>query len=314
MWLGRSWEAHVTRVICVAGRRRLAAEIWGSPAGTPVFLLHGTPGSRNGPRPRSSVLYRLGVRLISYDRPGYGKSTPLPGRTVADAAGDIASIADELGLESFSVVGRSGGGPHALACAALLGDRVKKAACLVGLAPSNAADLDWYAGMNESNTREFRSSAQPAPPGGQAAAEPPVRPLEIRAHLAAQAQRIRVDPEHLLSLLGPELTATDRRIVSDTGIKSLLTDTYAEAVRQGAEGWIDDIIAFRSPWQFDLAAIKVPVLLWHGADDGFSPVAHTRWLARQVADSLVRVEPDASHFSAIEILPTVLSWIKDPGS
>jgi pimeloyl-ACP methyl ester carboxylesterase len=301
----------VTQVICVADKRRVAVECWGSPNGMPVFLLHGTPGSRNGPRPRSSVLYRLGVRLISYDRPGYGLSDPFPGRTVADAAADVATIAAELELDGFGVVGRSGGGPHALACAALLGDRVTGVACLVGLAPSDAKGLKWYDGMASSNIEEFQSVPESAAAGEEIGDGPDA--LATRKRLAMQANLIREDPEYLLSQLTPELAASDKRIVSDIAMKALLADTHAEAVRQGESGWIDDDIALRSPWQFELSEIKVPVLLWHGEVDVFSPASHTRWLAAQIDDSVAVVQPHASHFSAVEILPRVLTWIKDPG-
>jgi pimeloyl-ACP methyl ester carboxylesterase len=312
----------VTQELCVIGERRVAVESWGSPTGMPVFLLHGTPGSRNGPRPRASVLYRLGVRLISYDRPGYGESTPRPGRTVADAAADVLAIADQLGLEDFGVVGRSGGGPHALACGALLGDRVKAVACLVGLAPSDATGLDWFAGMSAQNTREYKSTRQvngKSCRAGQKHAvdsgpEEQIPPLEIRAYLAAQARIIRQNPEHLLSELNKELADPDKPIVHDIAIKDLLTKTYAEAVRQGENGWIDDIVALSNPWAFALDAIKVPVLLWHGAKDVFSPVAHTRWLAERITDSVVSVQRDAAHFSGLTVLPMVLTWIKDPAS
>src|SRR5580693_7584726 len=115
-----------------ADGRRLSTQSSGDPDGKPVFVLHGTPGSRLGPHPRSSVLHRLGVRLISFDRPGYGESDRMEGRKVADVAADVLAIADDLGLKTFSVVGRSGGGPHSLACAALLPERVTRAAVLVG--------------------------------------------------------------------------------------------------------------------------------------------------------------------------------------
>ncbi len=121
----------------------MSVESLGDPDGKPVFLLHGTPGGRNGPRPRGIVLYRLGIRLISHDRPGYPGSDRLPDRRVADAAGDVEAIADHLGIDRFSVVGRSGGAPHALACAALLKERVICAAALGSLAPYNAQGLDW---------------------------------------------------------------------------------------------------------------------------------------------------------------------------
>src|SRR5262249_53418979 len=119
-------------------KKQLAVEVCGAPDGLSVFLMHGTPGSRSGPRPRSSLLYRLGIRLISYDRPGYGGSSRVPGRCVADAADDVRAIADALRLDRFAVIGRSGGGPHALACAARLDDRVIATAALVSIAPPYA--------------------------------------------------------------------------------------------------------------------------------------------------------------------------------
>ncbi|MFC7484665.1 alpha/beta fold hydrolase [Luedemannella flava] len=139
----------------VGGDRRLMVEVSGNRDGMPVFLMHGTPGSRSGPKPRGSVSYRLGVLLISYDRPGYGRSTRHPGRGVADAARDVAAIADALGIDRFAVVGRSGGGPHALACAALLPQRVVRTAVLVSLAPANARDLNWYDGMTPGNVAAY---------------------------------------------------------------------------------------------------------------------------------------------------------------
>ena len=122
----------MTQVIGVSDGRRVAVDCCGDPKGFPVFLLHGTPGSRNGPLPRAPLMYQLGIRLISYDRPGYGDSSRQKGRAVADAALDVLDIADRLELKEFSIVGRSGGGPHALACAALIEDkRLQSVAVLV---------------------------------------------------------------------------------------------------------------------------------------------------------------------------------------
>lgn len=115
--------------------RALTVERWGDPDGRPVFLLHGMPGSRLGPAPRGMVLYQRRMQLIAYDRPGYGGSDRHPGRSVADVAQDVAAVADTLGLETFAVAGRSGGAPGALACAALLPERVTRTAAMVGLAP-----------------------------------------------------------------------------------------------------------------------------------------------------------------------------------
>jgi len=297
---GGSWEAMVTKVISVSddhGDHKISFDVFGASHGYPVFLMHGTPGSRNGPIPRSSVLYRQGIRLICYDPPGYGESPPNPGRSVADAALDVRAIADELDLtEKFGIVGRSGGGPHALACGALLPDLVSKVAVLVSLAPSDAQGLDWCDGMTRSNIEEYGRASENAE--------------DLTAELSARTEQIQQDPEFLLGFLEPELTAPDRRIVGDLGIRRLLAETYAEALRCGADGWIGDVLAFRKPWGFDLRDIHVPVLLWHGSEDVFSPVAHTKWLASQIPDTEVEVQRGAANFDAVEVLPRVLAWVK----
>ncbi len=283
------------RTVRTADGRRLATAVYGDPEGRPVFLLHGTPGSRLGPRPRSAILHRLGVRLICFDRPGYGESDRLPGRRVADAAADVTAVADAFGLSTFAVVGRSGGGPHALACAALLPDRTTKVAVLVGLAPREADGLDWLGGMTELNVTEYEAVAS----GYE----------QIAAVTKATADAVRADPASLLTKLQSELPDPDLRVVADRGIRSLLVATYAEALRKSAHGWIDDALAFHAPWGFDPAAVTVPVLLWHGANDNLSPVSHAKWLAERIPSAAVVVQAGAAHFGALDVLPDILRWL-----
>jgi len=291
----------LTNVVETGDGRRLRVEVSGDLDGSPVFLLHGTPGSRLGPRPRSLLLHRLGVRLISFDRPGYGGSDRLPGRRVVDAALDVAAIADFYGLDQFAVVGRSGGGPHALACAALLSGRVSRAAVLVSLAPREADGLDWFGGMADSNVDAY------AGPAG--------RLDRVIARLTATADTVRDDPARLLAMLNGEMTDDDRRVVADAGIRLGLMRAYAEAVRESPYGWIDDVSAFRAEWGFDPAMVSVPVLLWHGERDVFSPVSHSRWLGARIPDAMVVVKSDAAHFNALDVLPEILQWlIADPES
>jgi pimeloyl-ACP methyl ester carboxylesterase len=237
----------LTETVRAGDGRRLRVEASGNPEGRPVFLLHGTPGSRLGPYPRGLILHRMGVRLITFDRPGYGDSDRLPGRRVADVVADVTTIADAYGLENFAVVGRSGGGPHALACAALLPDRVGRAAVLVGLAPRGANGLDWLDGMAASNVIDFTAAAAGHDP--------------LAARLTTRADELRADPRRLLDALLVELPDPDRRVVADAGIRSLLIRTHAEALRTSAHGWIDDVLAFCAPWGFDPATVAVPVLL-----------------------------------------------------
>ncbi|HET9256650.1 MAG TPA: alpha/beta fold hydrolase [Pseudonocardiaceae bacterium] len=279
--------------------RRLTIDVTGDPDGYPVFLLHGTPGSRNGPKPRGIVLYRLGLQLICYDRPGYGGSDRHEGRTVRDAAADVATIADKMGFDRFAVVGRSGGGPHALACAAVLSERVSSAAVLVSLAPSDAVGLDWYHGMNRQNVQEY----------GTADADVQAL-LSNLAYLTEQTQR---DPRRFIDLIESELSESDKRVVGDVALRRLLLDTYAEALRQGAAGWIDDVLAFRKPWEIALSNITSRVLLWHSEDDQFSPISHTRWLSGHIPQVQVefRIQAGIGHFGALEVLPEILSWVAD---
>jgi len=244
------------------------------------------------------VLYGQGVRLISFDRPGYGKSDRLMARRVADVASDVAAIADTLGLKRFSVLGRSGGGPHALACAALLPERVVRAAVLVSLAPWTAEGLDWFDGMTTYNVGEYTIAAN----------DPEILTVRL-VHAAAQ---IKADPSGYVAEIYSELTEADRRVVADAGIRALLARSFAEATRNSADGWIDDALAFCSPWGFDPSRIETPVLLWHGEDDVFSPVAHTRWLAARIPGAISVVHPGAAHFDALRVAPDVLAWLIRP--
>ncbi|GAA0236973.1 alpha/beta hydrolase [Actinomadura nitritigenes] len=290
----------MTTVVPAADGRGLAVEEWGEPAGRPVFLLHGTPGSRLGPIPRPMVLYQLGIRLITFDRPGYGRSDRSIGRAVADVADDVRRIANALELREFAVLGRSGGGPHALACAALLPGRARRVAALVGLAPAQAEGLDWFEGMAASNTREYLAVRRQGP--------------LVSARLRSVADRIRADPAQYVADLSAELTQSDRRVVSDAGMRRMLLETFAEAFRTSADGWIDDLLAFCAPWGFELGDIVVPTMLWHGANDTFSPAGHSRWLADRIPTSTVVVQPGSAHFGAFDVLPDVLTWLVQPDS
>jgi pimeloyl-ACP methyl ester carboxylesterase len=288
----------VTQVIGVSEGRRVAVDCWGDPKGFPVFLLHGTPGSRKGPVPRAPLLYQLGVRLVCYDRPGYGGSDRHKGRSVTDAAWDVLAIADHLGLDEFGVVGRSGGGPHALACAALIEEtRLRNVAVLVSLAPSDATGLDWFEGMTNSNIDDYELASRNDSDA-------------VVADLAQRAEQIQQDPESLLDVLEKEMADADLRIVTDVAIRRQLAATYKEALKDGAHGWIDDVLAFRRPWGFDLEKIAVPVRLWHGEADVFSPAEHSRWLAKRIPRAQIEVQPGAAHFGALEVLPRLLAQMK----
>ena len=286
----------VTYSVRSADGRQLAVEQYGDPSGHPVVLMHGTPGSRLGPVPRARVLHLLGVRLVTFDRPGYGGSDRLASRSVADVVPDVEAIADALAIDQFAVLGRSGGGPHALACAARLPGRVTRAGALVSLAPWTAAGLDWFAGMAESNVREYTAAA--------------TNPEELTALVLRAAAAIEDNPaSHVDTALDSEMPEADRQVIRDAGIRALLAENFAEALRDSADGWIDDALAFCSPWGFDPADIKVPVLVWQGERDVFTPVAHAQWLANAIPGAIMSITPNGAHFGALEVLPDVLAWL-----
>jgi pimeloyl-ACP methyl ester carboxylesterase len=274
----------------------LAVEESGAPNGAAVFLLHGMPGGRLGPKPRSINLHRQDIRLITYDRPGYGESERHEGRRVVDAATDVEDIADALGIKRFAVVGRSGGAPHALACAARLSHRVTAAAALVGPAPRGprVADLDWFAGMTADNERAYRMVEN--------------RPDRLKMLLDERSGAFGSDSAALLPSLDEGLHASDRRIIRT--IRSVLDSAYSAALREARNwyGWLDDLVALGNPdgWGFDVEEIAVPVLLWHGTEDQFAPVSHTQWLAAHISTAVTCIETEASHFSAVERLPELL--------
>lgn len=269
--------------------RTLAVESTGDvERGYPVFLMHGTPGSRIGIKPRDIVLYRMGIHLISYDRPGYGGSTRQEGRSVVDCAEDVQAIATRLELGRFAVVGRSGGGPHVLACAARLGSVVDRVAVMGSIAPN----FKLLEGMARSNIELYGAEEDEALAG-------------IRDHVA----KIKHDPDNLLKILDPDLHPADRSVVDDIALRRLLHASYEEAVAQGSGGWEDDHLAFRKPWGFQLSEITVPVDIWHGKEDTFSPVEHAHTLKKGLVNSPATLiaAPDQAHFNTVEVLPDILA-------
>jgi pimeloyl-ACP methyl ester carboxylesterase len=241
------------------------------------------------------VLYQHGIRLITFDRPGYGRSDRMTGRIVADVAADVRLLADVLELDEFSVLGRSGGGPHALACAALLPRRATRVAALVGLAPAEAEGLDWFEGMAPGNTREYLAVRRQGP--------------LVSARLRSIADRIRENPAQHVANLYAELTQSDRRVVLRAGMRRMLLETFREAFRTSADGWIDDLLVMVKPWGFDVETIRVPVLLTYGRTDNLVPAAHGDWLAAHIPGATVWVDEESGHMGADDDVERELGWI-----
>jgi pimeloyl-ACP methyl ester carboxylesterase len=266
--------------------RRLGVAQWGDLDGAPIFALHGTPGSRLGRHPDEQAVRRIGARLITYDRPGYGVSDRLAGRRVVDCVADIAAIAQALGIERFAVTGASGGGPHALAVAARLPDQVIRAHCMVGIAPPDAEGLDWFAGMDPQNVQEFGWAQQ----GEQ------VLHRELDRQAAADLERIAADPSKILSDEW-QIDAADRELLARADLQQVMGERIREAFRAGVWGWVDDDLAFVQPWGFQVAEIEVPVEAHYGTKDVLTPAAHGAWLAEHIPTAQVVVNANAGHMA-----------------
>ena len=289
-------SGHEHAVVTPDGHELLVRE-WGASSGSPVIAHHGTPSCRLGRPGHEAGDGRTGVRLISFDRPGYGGSTPRPGRNAAAAAHDVAAIADALGLDSFAVYGVSGGGPHALACGALLGERVTRVAVSGSVGPADDPELDWFADMHPLSVPEFRAAME-----GRAELEPLVQP-----HVAA----LRDDPHAASDAWLDGLPALDRRILLDPARRELDAVVALEANRQEGEGWIDDDLALVRPWGFEPEAIGVRVRLWHGDADVIIPPAHGRRLAQRIPAAELVLVPGAGHWLDAHH-PDMLAWLAAP--
>ena len=249
--------------------------------GVPVVWHHGTPNTGEPPEPLFDAADRLGLRWVSYDRPNYGPSTPVPGRDLASAAADTTMVADALGLGRFAVMGHSGGSNHALACAALLTDRVLACVCVAALAPYGAEGLDWFAGMADGGVADLTAAA-----AGRTALE---------QHL----DRSDFDPE--------QFTAADHEAIS--GDWAWLGGVAGKAVQGGTGGMVDDDLAYVAPWGYAPEQVVAPVLLVHGEQDRMVPSSHGRWLAARVPGAELWLRPDDGHISVLHSAEDALAWL-----
>ncbi len=291
-------ETPLERRIATPDGRTLAVAEWGDPTGLPVVAIHGTPGGRLGRFRDPGIYARNGVRRISFDRAGYGASSRRPGRRVVDVVEDVRAIADALGLARFAVTGRSGGGPHALACAALLADRVTRCLAVVSIAPFDAEGLVWTAGMTAGNVTEAELSL-----AGEAAIRSKLEPdrLEILARVAAGEDHLPDDYQ---------VSESDRAQMQKD--RAVFAELIRDALRDGVDGWVDDDLAFVAPWGFDLASIAVPTLLWYGHGDTLVPGAHGDWLAAHIPGVATRVS-ELGHFGADDDAVRELRWLSGGG-
>jgi pimeloyl-ACP methyl ester carboxylesterase len=252
-------------LLTLADDRQLDLRVSGPQDGLPLVFHHGTPGSVHQYGVQARAAHERGLRFVTYSRPGYGASTRRPGRIVADVAEDVAAVLDSLGADRCVTAGWSGGGPHALATAALLPDRVAGALVIAGVAPFDAAGLDFLAGMGQQNIEEFSLAVE-----GESA---------LRPFCEADAAELRdTDAAGIVSAMATLLPDVDRAALTEEFGRDLV-QSFRDGLGRGVDGWIDDDLAFVRAWGFDLDAIATPLFLWQGSADLMVPFAHGQWLA-----------------------------------
>jgi len=261
-----------------------------------VLVHMGTPNSRHIYGPNAADAAAKGLRLICYDRPGYGGSTAQPGRTHADCAADVAAICAALGIDRVATWGISGGGAHALASAALLPDLVVASASLAGLAPYGADGLDFFDGMGDDNIDDFKLLMDDK--------------AAFRAKLEQDRQEyLAVTADDLTQALKTLLTPVDAATLTGE-LAEYLAFSGHEGLAPGSDGWWEDAEAQAGPWGFDIADISVPVMVMHGRHDKFVPVRHGEWLAAHVPGVDARILDNDGHLTLLEHrIPEVHAWL-----
>lgn len=268
--------------ITLPGGRRIDVRTSGPEAGYTLFFHHGTPGAATAIRALESVAHENGLRVITTSRAGYGGSDRHVGRSVSDVVADTAAVLGELGIGECVVAGWSGGGPHALACAAHL-PHATAALLIAGVAPYDTPDLDFLEGMGEDNLEEFGAAFDGEGP--------------LQTYLEAAREHLKnADPEAIGSSLASLLPPADLAVLTDEFGQDMAAN-FREALRVSADGWIDDDLAFVRPWGFDLTDVRVPVSLWQGTDDLMVPFAHGEWLAANVPGVVAHLLPGEGHLS-----------------
>jgi pimeloyl-ACP methyl ester carboxylesterase len=284
-----------TTIVATPDGRELCVESGGDPSGRPVLVHGGTPNSRHLYGPDLLDAEQRGIHLIGYDRPGYGGSTAQPGRTVADCASDVRAIAASFGIERLGVWGVSGGGPHALACAALLPDLVTAVVSFASPAPYGSPGLDFFTGMGQDNLDDVKLFLED--------------PTAARRKSAQDREELlQVTAEQVVVALASLLSAVDQEALTDE-LASFLVSSMKDGLAPGDQGWWDDACAHMGPWGFSFDAIRIPVQLWHGRQDKFVPFQHGQWLAGQIPAVDAHLTETDGHLTLNARVPEAHAWL-----
>jgi pimeloyl-ACP methyl ester carboxylesterase len=292
------------RLISLPDGREIDVLTTGPANASPLVIHEGTPAGLVAYPPTVEAARERGLRVVMIARPGYERSAPLPGRRVADVAPDVAAVLDALGADTFVSIGSSGGGPHSLACAALLPGRCLAAASIAGVAPYRAEGLDFLAGMGPENVEEFGAAL-----AGTA---------ELTQYLEAEAPAFgKVTAEEVAAAFGGLVSDADKAALTGDFAASVAASLRA-ALANGVAGWRDDDIAFTLDWGFPLDPMPVPVAIWQGDQDRMVPFAHGQWLAAHVGGARVHLMPGEGHLTLAvtaigQILDDLLALAGSPG-
>lgn len=293
-----SYDDETVKLVKLEDGRDLAIEQRGYGAHA-IFDFHGSPSSRFNPTLRNFVLSTLDVKIISFDRPGYGRSTSKPNRQICDTADDVRQAADALGIKRFGMISRSGGVAHALGCAALLPERVTGLVGMAGLAPPDTV-RQWSSEMAENNRRKHRLAKH----------DPEKLIEEYNQHAYNTQKAYHALYDHIY----PDLAAPDRLTVPRYGqLQVLISKSHQEGLRQNGQGWFEDTLAVHHAegWGFDIASIQCPTLLLQGDQDPFVQVSHTIGLCSTIPDSMALIYSGYGHFGTMEFMPPALAYLRD---
>jgi pimeloyl-ACP methyl ester carboxylesterase len=270
--------------------RTLGYAVSGDPDGRPLLLFHGSPSSRLF-FPDPSETAAAGVRLITVDRPGYGRSDPQPGRQILDWPSDVEQLVDALGLQRFAVAAHSSGGPYALVCAVKLPERVTRVglvSCVVPLdeVPAAAASLN----HSERDLVELCRRD----------------PNQAAERIGKAASWLADDPDRFLSFPRP---APDQRLLEEPSLRAMFATSVRESVQRGLAGYVSDEVLERCPWGFGLEEVRRDVSLWHGHHDGYIPLAHAEGMAKLLPNCRTHVDPDRAHGLILARWPQILAHL-----
>jgi pimeloyl-ACP methyl ester carboxylesterase len=274
--------AYREELIELTDGRTLEVATAGNPSGKTIYFHHGTPGTTRTMKSLEGLLEYGDFYLVTASRPGYGQSSRQPDRTIASVIDDVSSVLAHVGRDEYVALGWSGGGPHALASAAL-DERCRAGVTLARVAPADV-DFDWTEGMGPENVEEFALAKE----GGPAYEE----------FMAATGEMLgSTTKDNILELFGGLFSQPDREAMADDDERELFVEGMRYGFVNGWRGYFDDNVAVMSPWGFDVGDITIPVHLFYGDDDLMVPSAHGKWLSAHVPQATTTHHPEDGHLS-----------------